>query len=236
MPAHRTRSVPLPFDDGFRGLIATVVSLPFALIPLIGRFAGWDAVTLGALVGWVAVSLTAFSLMYVLWTHRLFSDAPSERLAVIAAEQHHLGPSRLSKVLGFNGTENWAMSAATASLVVAMATAVVWYTDRSVWLPVLALATASTSWVLMTYAFALRYLRLNSAGERIDFEIEEPPVFGDFVSMSFLVATGSTLSAATPRTRPGMQAVRAQSIISFAFNSVVVATTVSLVLGLLNVV
>src|SRR5690606_21909351 len=152
-----------------------------------------------------------------------------ERLQQIAVEQYRRGPSRLERILGFAGTVNWAAWAAIAAILVAMATAIVWYSDRSFWLPAIAISTAASSWILTVYAFALRYLRLDAAGEAIELDIREEPEFTDFLAVSTMVATVAALSGAVPRTRLAMKAIRAHTIIAFVFNSVVIATTVSLV-------
>ncbi|UWF77062.1 DUF1345 domain-containing protein [Microbacterium neungamense] len=232
-PARR-RTIPLRYDDGFRGAIAMAVSAVFMVVPIVARLVGAD-VPVSVLVASVGVSLTVFSLVYVVWTHRLYAATPEGEALRIAAEQHRGGPSRMSRVVGFGGPENWAMSAAVTALVVAIATAVVWYTDRMLWLPLIALGTAALSWVLMAYAFALKYFRLHAAGERIEFDIDEEPGFPDFVSLAVMIAAAGALSAATPRTRAGLSAVRTQTVIGFGFNSLVVAMTVSLVVGLLGV-
>lgn len=226
--------LPLRFDDGFRGTIAILVASPLMAVAIVQGARWGESVALGSVVGFAGLSLTVFSLVYVIWTHRLFHATPRKELARIAAEQYRRGPSRLERWMGFAGAESWAMWAAIASILVAMLTAIAWYSDRSVWLPLVTIGTAASSWALMAYAFALRYLRLHAAGEEIEFEIREDPAFSDFLSMSFLIATVAALSAGTPRTRAGLRSVRAQTIIAFAFNSLVIAMIVSLVLGLLN--
>jgi uncharacterized membrane protein len=226
--------VPLRFDDGFRGTIAIVVAAPLMVLAIVNGVRWGDSVALGAVIGFAGLSLTLFSLVYVIWTHQLFHATPPQELDRIAAEQYRRGPSRLERWMGFAGTESWAMWAAIASILVAMATAFAWYSDRSLWLPLITIVTAASSWVTMAYAFALRYLRLNAAGEDIEFEIRETPTFSDYLSMSFLIATVAALSAGAPRTRAGLRSVRAQTIIAFVFNSLVIAMIVSLVLGLLN--
>lgn len=229
-----TGRLPLRFDDGFRGTIAIVVALPLMVIAIVNGVLRGDSVALGSVIGLAGLSLTVFALVYVIWTHRLFRTTPHGEVARIAAEQYRRGPSRLERWMGFAGTESWAMWAAIASILVAMATAIAWYSDRTLWLPLVTMATAMSSWVLMAYAFALRCLRLHAAGEEISFDIREAPEFSDFLSMSYMIATIAALSAGTPRTRAGLRSVRGQTIIAFAFNSLVIAMIVSLVLGLLD--
>ncbi|EYT53739.1 hypothetical protein H490_0109940 [Leucobacter sp. UCD-THU] len=70
----------------------------------------------------LCATFSVFFLLYLLWTHRLFSrTAPAEALR-IAATQHRRGASRLSRVIGLKTVEDWSM---TAVLVVAMAVSLI---------------------------------------------------------------------------------------------------------------
>lgn len=187
-------------------------------------------------VAWVLlVTCAAFvlsTLVYVVWTHLLFTRAPRERTRRIGAEQMRRGPGVLARLLGFGSTENWALSATVVAIVVAIATAITDSGDTGWLMPVAVLLTAAASWVTMVYAFALRYFRLDAAGEPITFDIEEEPEFQDFVSMSVMVSAVAAMSAGTPRTRTGLNAVRAHTCIALVFNALMIAMTVSLLTGI----
>lgn len=235
MLARRQRDIPLRFDDGFRAGIATLVTapVPIAAIATVAPEAGFtDEVLLIAFVALCAM-FSGFSLVYLIWTHRVYARLDRERAARIAAAQHRRGPSRLARLLGFARTEDWAIFAASSALIVAVAATVVG-PGNAVWLPVLVLLTAGTAWATMVYAFALRYFRLDAGGERITFDLDEPVEFIDFVSMSVMVSSVGALSAGHPRTRAGLAAVRTHTFIAFAFNALVVAMTVSLVTALIT--
>ncbi|MBK0420176.1 DUF1345 domain-containing protein [Leucobacter sp. CSA1] len=228
----RLRKVPLPYDDGFRGGIASFAPT-FAIVGWLFTF--WSDPSSADpffAVALFCASWTVFSLVYILWTHRLFSRTPPAEAERIAAVQHRRGPSRLSRSLGFGDTASWTMSAATVSLLAAIMATVLGRDVGGLWFPLLVIVTAAASWATMVYAFALRYFRLHAAGERIDFEIEESPEFIDFVSMSVMISSVGAMSAGTPRTREGLSTVRTQTYLGFAFNALVVAMVVSLVSGL----
>lgn len=155
------------FDDGFRGGIAMLVSL----IALLAGF-GWLWWQPGALdhIDWsfavfvaACVALSIFSLIYLVWTHLLFTRAEPAAAAQIAAAQHQRGPGRLARLLGFGATENWALTAAGSALIVAIAASLLSSGRNGLWLPAIVLITAATSWATMTYAFALRYFRRHAA-------------------------------------------------------------------------
>lgn len=226
--------VPLRYDDGFRGGIALLVSLPLLLIPF---FEAWFArsaadpdleIVFAAFCGAFAL----FFLVYLVWTHLVFSRATVEELERVSAAQQRRGASSLSKLIGMRTAEEWSMSAAFIALFVSGAAAILGAREGGLWLPLLVLLTVATAWATVVYAFALRYLRLHAAGERIAFDIDEDPAFSEFLSMAVMVSSVGAMSAGTPRTRAGLTAVRTHTFISFAFNALVVAMAVSLITSL----
>lgn len=224
---------PIVFEDGFRSSIATgaalLVVLPW-LIPLFsvaerGRFEPADALAV-LCAAWVA-----FSVVYLTWTHLLFSRADAARLRRIAVVQHHRRPSALQLALGWRTSGTGTSSAALFAVAAAVGTALVGVDDG--WGPLLVLATVACSWAAMVYAFALRYLRLDAAGDTIRFDLSEEAVFADFLTMSAMVSAVGALVPGTPQTRPGLAAVRTHTLFAFVFNAFIVAMTVSLVVGLI---
>lgn len=229
----RSRQIPLRFDDGFRGTMAMLISSALAAIVFaVGFIVPEQVDLLPLLLVALCIMFTSFSLIYLVSTHIAFTRAPGDSAVKIAAEQHRAGPSRLSRALGFAQPEHWALTAAASALIVSIAATAVGATKSGLWLTILVLITAASAWATMVYAFALRYFRLHAGGERIEFDIEEAPIFIDFVSMSVMVSAVGALSAGTPRTRASLGAVRTHTYISFAFNALVVAMTVSLVSSL----
>ena len=115
----------------------------------------------------------------------------------------------------------------------AIAAAVYGAGDGGPVLTVVALLTAASAWATVVYAFGLRYLRLHAAGESFAFDIGDEPEFGDFLAMALMISAAGVLTAAAPRTRAGLRAVRTHTVITFVFNAIVVAMTVSLLAGLI---
>lgn len=229
----RSRQIPLRYDDGFRGTIAMLISTALAALTYIVSFlTNRDGDLLALRLVALCIMFTSFSLIYLVWTHVVFARGSDAAVTKIAEQQHRLGPSRASRALGFAQPEQWALTAATSALVVSIAATVVGARQSGLWLTLLVLITAASAWATMVYACALRYFRLHAGGERIEFDIDETPIFIDFVSMSVMVSAVGALSAGTPRTRAALGAVRTHTYISFAFNALVVAMTVSLVSSL----
>lgn len=222
---------PLRFDDGFRGAIASLPLIP-VLVAVTMRFFTSDTLDPAWFVAALCAALAVFSLAYLIWTHIVYTRTPPDELASIAARQHNRGPSVLSRWFGMGDTLSWTIASAVASLLAAVSAAVLGRGVGGIGLAVLVLATAAASWASMVCAFALRYFRLNAAGESFVFEIEEEPRFIDFVSMSTMISAVGALSGGSPRSRTGLNVVRTHTFLAFAFNALVVAMVVSLVTGL----
>ncbi|SEC19047.1 Protein of unknown function [Paramicrobacterium humi] len=229
-----SRDIALRYDDGFRGGIAIAAGLPVILIPFV-------AVTLQAvdfnpvlIVAGTCAALSCSFLVYVVWTHVVFTSDDTGALAHVGAVQFHRRASTLTRLLGFGSAESWAISAAGAALAVALAAAVFGAREGGVLLALLVLLTGAAAWASVAYAFALRYFRQHMAGERFRFDIEEAPRFTDFLSLAIMISAAGTISPAAPRSRAGLSTVRTHTVIAFVFNALVVAMTVSLIVGLIS--
>ncbi|WP_217183491.1 DUF1345 domain-containing protein [Streptomyces sp. AC495_CC817] len=229
------------YDDGFRSGIASTAALlpPIGAVLLLGAT---DASALARLFADATVLLplfcgywVSFSAIYLVWTHVLFARTDPHELRRIADIQHHRRASPVEIALGLRGaTGVGAVSVALVAMAAAVGTALVGVDATATWRVALVLLTVAASWVGLVYTFALRYLRLDAAQERISFDIDEEPGFGEFVSMAVLVSAVGALSGGTPRTRAGLSAVRAHTVFAFVFNTVIVAMTVSLAVGLVS--
>lgn len=233
MPQHRF-AAPIAYNDNFRASIAYIVP------PLV--VFGGAAICLGgewplaAIFTVLCIASVASSLVYVTWTHLLFSRTPHENLVEIAGYQQRSRVGWFWRAMGLNHQDpgSLAIASATLTITVAIASIIAGPADQSPLLPFLVLATAATSWATMVYAFALKYFRLDSGGERIEFDIDEEPRFTDFLSMAVMVSSVGAMSAGTPRTRKGLAAVRTHTCIAFIFNALVVAMTVSILGGMVS--
>ena len=180
----------------------------------------------------LCASFTLFFAIYLIWTYRVYALGDEAEVLRIAKLQYRQGASGISRAIGMGTAEDWAMSAAITALLVSGAAAILGAREGGFWLPLLVLITVAMAWATVAYAFALRYLRLHAAGESIDFDIAETPMFSDFLSMAVMVSAVAATSAGTPRTRAGLVTMRTQTYISFAFNAIVVAMAVSLITSL----
>lgn len=227
------REIPLAYDDDFRNAVVfAVLALPLIAVAFFDIGDGFDRVRFIALI---CLATVLSSLAYLVWTHLLFARTPHDVARRIAAAQHRKRRSPLTRWLvtgQSNDAGGMSLSAAALTLIIAVTAILVGVRNGGLLLPFLVLATAASSWATMLYSFALRYFRLHAGGERFDFDIEEEPVFGDFLAMSTMVSSIGAMSAGTPRTRAGLSAVRTHTWIAFLFNALVVAMTVSILGGM----
>lgn len=225
--------IPLRYDDGFRAAITMLISLPILVWPFIQRIQH-GAVDPMRLITAGCITLGVAFLLYIWWTHRLFSRTPADLLQEIAATLHRQGASRLAKIFGVASTESWAISAALTALIGSLAAAVYGGRSTGIVLTLIVMFTAVTAWMTVVYAYALKYLRVHSAGEAFSFTHDEPLRFEDFLMMSAMISSAGSNTAATATTRESLRVVRTHTIIAFGFNALVIAMAVSLISGLVQ--
>lgn len=103
---------------------------------------------------------------------------------------------------------------------------------------VLAIATIIVSWVLIHTSFAIHYAHLyyknitpdNLAG--LDFPQEPLPDYWDFLYFSFIIGMTCQVSDVTISTRPMRRLALFHGILTFFFNTVIVALSVNIIAGL----
>ena len=182
------------------------------------------------LAGW-----PAFVLVYLVWTHVVYSDRDAQSLITAAAQEARSLQRPLARTFGYGGASNWtligALVAVVLTIVVAQNSAF-----RGNWIFIaLGLLTVASSWALMVYSFALEYLRLASVhgdGEApIEILVDGDPIFADYLTLAVLLSTTAATVSATIRSRRAWTLVRVNVLFAFTFNTVIVAMTVSLLFG-----
>ncbi|BAZ46443.1 hypothetical protein NIES4102_34750 [Chondrocystis sp. NIES-4102] len=102
----------------------------------------------------------------------------------------------------------------------------------------LAIATIIVSWVLIHTSFAIHYAHLyykNSTKENIaglDFPQEPLPDYWDFLYFSFIIGMTCQVSDVAISTRPMRRLALFHGILTFFFNTVIVALSVNIIAGL----
>ena len=103
----------------------------------------------------------------------------------------------------------------------------------------LSVATVTCSWTLVHTVFAMRYAHLfyhkseSGKGDGLDFPGEKAPDYIDFAYFSFIIGMTFQVSDVQISSRAIRRLALAHSIVSFAFNMVILALTVNIISGLL---
>jgi len=104
----------------------------------------------------------------------------------------------------------------------------------------LALATVAGSWLLLPVEFGLGYASIyhrrgqKSHGLEFPGDDDGPPDYGDFLYFSITVAATSQTSDVAVSSRPMRRLVLLQSLLSFVFNTGVLALSINLLAGLVS--
>lgn len=184
----------------------------------------------GALLGW-NIAVWLYLLLVVLMVRR--------------ADQNHLRNTALAQAEG-------AVTVLTAAVLAALASLVGIVAELSLAKPsgaphalphvLFAVSTVVGSWLLMPVLFALTYASRFYAvplGQGLKFPVEADtdsvyrPDYGDFFYFAFTIAVASQTSDVTVTTRAMRRLVLAQSLLSFAFNTAILAFSINIAAGLL---
>lgn len=213
-----------PFRTRPRSLISIAIGVAAAvLLP-----ASMRVVTRG-LVGW---NVAVWLYLLLIWTAMARLD--HDRLRRLAAAQAESAGVVLAIAIG-------ATVVSMAAIIVELAGA----KDGShtaAWQLALALATLASSWLLLPTEFALSYASRYFAGaqpEGMDFPgmarregNEALPDYSDFLYFSLTIAATAQTSDVGVTTRTMRQLVIVQAVLSFAFNTSVLALAINMVASL----
>lgn len=206
-----------PLGSGAK--VATPVALPYEALNLF-------------LIFW-----PLFALTYLLWTHAGLRDLDETELIVHSRWAVANRRRWWSKWFGMGGAVSWATMAAYLAFIFNIFLVTSGSGANIVVSAGLGIANVMASWAVVVYSFALEFMRLDLSGggsrdaRQLEFEMEGPREFGDYLTFSVL---SSTMTAALPGravSRKAWRLVRTNVIVAFAFNSVVVATLVSMILS-----
>jgi len=209
------------------------VGLAVGMLVLTGDFDLQDP--LGIMVTAYLFAWVLFTVVYLFWTHRAYSGSGPRALTMRARRESRAQQRWWNILSGYGGASSWTLTAALAAVIITILIAQDPVYRNDVVYVVLGLMCVAGSWAQMVYAFALEYLRLESdagAGVRhIEMEVGGDARFGDYLTLAILLSTAAATVSAKIRTRQGWRLVRVNVLFAFAFNSVIVAMVVSLLLG-----
>ncbi|WP_291048721.1 DUF1345 domain-containing protein [Herbiconiux sp.] len=220
----------------FSSLIATLVTLMVqAVLVFVADVDPEDVPRL--VVAAYVVAWPVYTALYVGWSIRVYNrldrDPASLRSMAVADED---GEKRtLARNIAGAGSTSVTISAAAVAVIVTVTIAQQPdFRGDPVYIG-LALLTVASSWVLMVFSFAQRYLRLGSIteGAHFRFHFSERPRFTDYLTLAVLLSVMAATTSAEITSRAGWLSVRTNVIIAFVFNSVIIAMMVALIFGAL---
>lgn len=89
-----------------------LVSLPLLILGFVEMSGAGNDQRYVPAFAWFCGAFTLFFLVYLVWTHRLFSRTAPDVAMRIAAAQHTGRASHLSRLLGLKSAEDWGMHVA----------------------------------------------------------------------------------------------------------------------------
>ncbi len=179
---------------------------------------------------------TMYSVSYSFATHVAFRGLRGEALRDLVVPR--MDPTtqtrtgRLWRVLLTGGdAQMWAVSLGLIALTASLSLALVPALREIPGILILAVGLVASSWVAMWTSYALGYARLDARENAFAFPGEGPRSWTDYLYLSLSVQTtlGATdVSAVTTRAR---RTLMGQAAVAFAYNTVIVAILVSLLLS-----
>lgn len=199
-----------------RILLSASVGLAVAACGLLLHF-GW---IVACLAGWDAAAIT-----FIITVLNDFSGHSRERTAEIA------------KQLDLSG---WALDgvilvAATASLIAVGALLGVKNGDTQLWRIGFGLLSIILGWASVHLLFMLRYAAVYYQGKQaVDFNDKELPKFSDFAYLAFTIGMTYQVSDTNFQSSQIRKIALGHALVSFVFGTVIIATTINLVAGLIS--
>lgn len=179
------------------------------------------------------IALLVFAVQFVLYqvlTWRVLARLRGPDL-VTYARHRKPGRGRAGRRRRTAGTDqDWAASAALTALAAVLVIALVDPLRSSVVVVVLCVIDVVAGWVMVVFAYAVTYLRLDVESGGLDFPGTEQPVWRDYVYVSVQVSTTFATSDVTVTNTAMRGWVTSQTLIAFVFNTVIVALLVSVML------
>lgn len=225
----RQRPAPWLASDVVRSFAGLSVILAGALLmPWALQRTGLDDSTVQVLAVSLFASWVLFAIAYIAMTLLVFLPADAERFAhVVRATTPQPGWRTVLWVANGGGAVSWALTGSFFAIF----SVVLLVTQQSLLdqliVVVLAVAVVITSWALILVAYAVRYAREQLRSGGLAFGGDEQPRFGDFLYLAVQIATTFASSDVQTTTRRMRGIIAINSIVAFAFNTVIVALLVA---------
>ncbi|MFX4272761.1 DUF1345 domain-containing protein [Propionibacteriaceae bacterium Y1685] len=231
-------SIPKLASDARRGWISLTVVLPVMLIvgPLMlaGRSPAVGAMA-QLLVAWVAFAL--IQIVLTLWAFRgltgerlrvslLYGDRTESRMV-----QWMLKRPVLRTFMTGGDAIGWAVQMSLVAFAAALALAVNSEARTDLVVVCLGIGSVAVCWGTVVVSYALHYARSHFRHGGLRFPGDEPTSFGEFLYLAVMVSASFGTSDVQVHSRAVRRTVTTHSLIAFAYNTVIVAVLVSVLVG-----
>lgn len=240
-PSHRRRSWmrrALDSDDG-RVWLAAAVALPVtAGLSLLLEGAWAPGAGLGGLrrmlyvnAGLALVLMYACYLALTLRRYRGLDSRALERTLRTVSRGARRDGWAVRWGLAYGSTLGWTTSVSVIALVLVIVVMLDPLTRGDVALHVLCAAVVASSWAVLLVSQALAYARIAAQHGGIAFTGTPDPTFTDFLSLATFVSAMFGTGDAVVTGRRTRTAMREHVLVGFAFNSMLLASLATLLLG-----
>lgn len=243
-PVHRPRVSPLAGSvdavargnrrlhrESTRHTLASLIAGASAALAVLGMSAlgGVDLSMRSSLASVLTLAFGAYGPAFLWLSHLAFRSLSGDRLRARLRRSEEL--SAIVRVLYGGGPTSWAVLIVVVGVisVVLLATS---GDSIDLWLIASCVLGVGGTWVLLVAVFAVEHMRGWAERGGLEFPGEEERDFSDFVYLSVqLSATFSSADVALT-TRPARRLVTVQSIVGFAYSTVIIAVFASLLISL----
>ncbi|MGM7666321.1 DUF1345 domain-containing protein [Microbacterium sp. A93] len=228
----------LDSDDG-RLWMAFVPAFPLAIAITFPALFLWEQVesgggalntTVTTLVFWMTFWLL-YCLSYALLTLHRYRRVRSERLHEDLRTVSRGDSGRSLNLWRMGSTLSWTAQLAALALIMVVAVMLVPEARAVLALRVMAVLAVAASWVLLVLSQTLAYARASAQDGGIEFAETPEPVWGDYLSLAIFVSVMIGVGDARLSGRRVRTLLRNHVLVSFGFNSMVVATLATLLLA-----
>ncbi|AQQ16276.1 hypothetical protein CGLAU_11725 [Corynebacterium glaucum] len=218
-------------DYSSLGIAAVITTAALNWVIRTGRLDYEVAGAIGFGLTYYLVLWVLYIGIYVWWTIRMLRPCTIEELRAYARRESRLSEKRWVRWSGSKGAATVSITAAGAALGMAVMVARVPWSRHDPIMLALGTLAAAASWAYLVVVYAASYVELDLGGDKRQFHFAhtDEPLFDDYLTLATTTSTMGSASPAVPITREGWNRFRANKIVAFAFNTLVIAVVVAMV-------
>ncbi|MCH1881825.1 DUF1345 domain-containing protein [Agrococcus sp. ARC_14] len=214
-----------------RHTLASLISGAFALAVILATslLVSGQLTVDGSAVAALTLAFGAYGPAFLWLSHLAFTGLTGDQLrARLRRSEEQNGFVRFLYV---GGPKSWAMFIVFVGVisVVLLATR---GNSIDVWLVATCVFGVAGSWVLLVAVFAVEHMRSWAEHDGLAFPGDEDRAFSDFVYLSIQLSTTFSTSDVALTNRPARSLASVQSIVGFAYSTVIIAVFASLLITL----